>query len=515
MGVLDNAAIILNYIAYALVSYLVFFISYRLLLHPLSSYPGPVAAKLSDLYNLYHASLMGEHLATWRNHVSYGPVVRQGPNKLVFNSLEALQGTVSKSNLYLNIMQAPNVHSIFTVIDKRQRRIKRRLIGQALNERGMRLFEPIILEQVDFFIRQISQACQDTWPINMSPRLRYLTLDIICLLAFGFPLNTQTKMEYRFVSDGIVAGNYFQNMKLQCPLLTQLRMTESLQLLRNVRGRREPYRCVVKILIGSRMAEDQAARQDLYSMVADELNTGGPDNIKQSDLWAEAIFIFAAGGDTSATAMAALFFYLSRNPECYTKLAHEIRTTFNTSSEIRNGPKLTACRYLRACIDEALRMSPPAPGTPWREQSQTDKEPLIIDGHVIPRGTHIGVNVYSVLHNERYFPDPFSFKLERWMSTHSEEQTKIMHDAFVPFSAGSRICVGKSTAYLETSLVLAKTFWHFDFEKARGELGELGAGSSSGIFGRHRAGEFQLYEMVSSTHDEPNLVFHPRTGSSR
>lgn len=412
-------------------------------------------------------------------------------------------------------MQAPNVHSVFTVIDKRQHRSKRRLIGQALNERGMRLFEPIILEQVDVFIRQLSQACQDTQPINMSPRLRYLTLDIICFLAFGFPLNTQTKSEYRFVSDGIVAGNYFQNMKLQCPLLTQLGMTEVLQLLRNIRGRREPYRRVVKMLIGSRMAEDQAARQDLYSMVADELNTGGPDNIKQSDLWAEAIFIFAAGGDTSATVMAALFFYLSRNPECYTKLAYEIRTTFNSASEIRNGPKLSACQYLRACIDEALRMSPPAPGTPWREQSQSDKQPLIIDGHVIPRGTLVGVNVYSILHNENYFPDPFVFNPERWLVTHSEEKMKTMHDAFILFSAGPRVCAGKSMAYLETSLILAKTLWHFDFEKATGKPGDLGAGSSSGIFGRHRKSEFQLYEMISSTHDGPNLVFHPRSTFSR
>ncbi len=48
------------------------FIGYRLTLHPLSAYPGPIAAKLSDLYNLYHAALMGEHLATWRNHQTYG-----------------------------------------------------------------------------------------------------------------------------------------------------------------------------------------------------------------------------------------------------------------------------------------------------------------------------------------------------------------------------------------------------------------------------------------------------------
>lgn len=103
-------------------------------------------------------------------------------------------------------------------------------------------------------------------------------------------------------------------------------------------------------------------------------------------------------------------------------------------------------------------MSPPAPGTPWRQQSETDSKPFIVDGHVIPRGTHVGVNVYSLLHNEKYFPDPFVYKPERWLSTLPKERTKIMHDAFIPFSAGSRICAGKSMAYLEASLVAAKTF---------------------------------------------------------
>lgn len=192
-------------------------------------------------------------------------------------------------------MQAPNVHSVFTVLDKQQHRAKRRLIGQALNERGMRLFEPVIMEQIDIFIKQLSQSCADAQPINMSPRLRYLTLDIVCLLSFGFPLRTQESAEYRFVSNGIVAGNYFQNMKLQCPLLTQLHMTEALQYVGNIRGQREPYRGVIKKLIGARMGEKNDAKLDLYSMVADQINTGGPDSIQQSELWAEAIFLFAAG----------------------------------------------------------------------------------------------------------------------------------------------------------------------------------------------------------------------------
>lgn len=71
------------------------------------------------------------------------------------------------------------------------------------------------------------------------------------------------------------------------------------------------------------------------------------------------VVFFPAGGDTTATALSALFFYLSRNAEAYSKLANEIRTTFASHAEIKGGPKLASCRYLRASIEEALRMSPP------------------------------------------------------------------------------------------------------------------------------------------------------------
>ena len=113
------------------------------------------------------------------------------------------------------------------------------------------------------------------------------------------------------------------------------------------------------------------------------------------------LIIAVPGADTTATTIAATFFYLARNPQCYERLAQEIRSKFQSGAEIC-GSKLSTCQYLRACIDEAMRMSPPIPGTLWREQASDDggEKPIVIDGHVIPQGTYVGVSTYTLHHNE-------------------------------------------------------------------------------------------------------------------
>jgi cytochrome P450 len=112
----------------------------------------------------------------------------------------------------------------------------------------------------------------------------------------------------------------------------------------------------------------------------------------------------------------------------------EIRSTLKTDAEIRSGPELSGCHYLRACIDEALRIAPPIPGTLWRELEPTDDRPLVVDGQVIPRGTQVGVNTYSIHHNEEYFQDPYAFNPERWLSSETpEKQLNVMRAAFYTF----------------------------------------------------------------------------------
>lgn len=60
--------------------------------------------------------------------------------------------------------------------------------------------------------------------------------------------------------------------------------------------------------------------------------------------------------------MSSVFFYLSRHPTVYAQLATEIRTTFSVGREIRQGPQIASCKYLRVVIEETLRTCPPTPG---------------------------------------------------------------------------------------------------------------------------------------------------------
>lgn len=219
--------------------------------------------------------------------------------------------------------------------------------------------------------------------------------------------------------------------------------------------------------------------------------------------------LFEIGSDTTSTTLSALFHYLSHNPRCYSRLCQEIRSTFLQEEDIRSGLQLSRCTYLRACLDETLRMSPAVPGTLWREEisgSADSSKPLVIDGHRIPKGVCVGVNTYSILHNEKYFPDPFTFKPERWLEGSGLGQAD--REAFAPFSLGVRGCPGRSLAYLEISLVMARTLWHFDFELAPCSPKDGTVPEARGMLNRlENNGEYPIQDMLAAVHDGPWLKF--------
>ncbi|CAJ2505668.1 Uu.00g130620.m01.CDS01 [Anthostomella pinea] len=525
MALLDYTSSSLAYAISLITSSVLIYASYLILLHPLRKFPGPPLARVTDWFAGVHAFKKDLHLEILRTHDKYGDhqpyslgessIAVQEVGSIHISSPTCMQqklssaeiyqnGRVSKSHTYGSAVRN-NVDNVFTARDKRVHQAKRKMISPALTERAVKSFEPSLTEHITVYLKQILNASQASKPVNMSERARYLALDIVTQLSFGYALQAQTSDENHFVSNALAFGLWRGNVWHHLFFLSKFWVYSIWD--RVFFESREKYSQLLDRMIRSRMARGTNGERDFYSFIS-ELDPD-PDNVRKGGLWWEAHFLVVAGSDTTATTIAATLFYLSRNPRCYQQLANEIRSTFTCTQDIKGGPQLASCHYLRACIDEALRLSPPVPGTLWRTQDPDDDQPLVIDGHVIPKGTIFGVSSYAIHHNEAYFPNSFAFKPERWLEGHTAGG-KHTSDAFAAFSVGARSCAGKPMAYLELSLVIARMLWYFDFEPASGSLGEVGGGMAGGPTGRERLGEFQLEDIFTARHDGPYLAFHPR-----
>jgi cytochrome P450 len=244
-----------------------------------------------------------------------------------------------------------------------------------------------------------------------------------------------------------------------------------------------------------------------YLLNAKDPETGA--GFTMNELWGESNLLIIAGSDTTSTAMAGAFFYLAHNPGAYEKLVTEIREKFADVEEIVTGPKLNSCVFLKACIDETMRMTPPVAGALPRQVLSGGME---IDGHFIPAGIDVGVPIYAIHHNPACFPRPFDFLPERWLQ---DQQINPLHDrlgdaqaAFNPFSIGPRGCIGKGLAYVELTLTIARVLYLFDMRIAPGT--DLGAGSMGLEEGRREPREYQIMDVFASKKDGPMVEFRAR-----
>lgn len=222
-----------------------------------------------------------------------------------------------------------------------------------------------------------------------------------------------------------------------------------------------------------------------------------------------------AGSDTTSTAIAATLFYLVRNAAALARVSAEVRAAFSDVEEIRQGPALTGCSYLRACIDEAMRMSPSVGGLLPREVQAGG---MTICDEFIPAGTVVGTPHYTIHHNEAYYAEPFTYAPERWMvgeenpatgAKTTEADVGVSQAAYCPFSVGPRGCIGKGLAYVEMTVSLARVLYMYDMRRAVGVV-DPGEGRVDLEWGRRREGEFQLVDTFTSSKDGCMVEFRRR-----
>jgi len=125
-----------------------------------------------------------------------------------------------------------------------------------------------------------------------------------------------------------------------------------------------------------------------------------------------------------------------RHPDIHKKLKDEIRTAFPSDKDI-NLTVANELPYLTACIEENLRIFPPAPIGFLRT---IQKEGDVIDGEQIAGGATVSVSGWCAHHCEANFKDADKFIPERWLEGQYDGDKK---GASRPFSLGPRGCIGK------------------------------------------------------------------------
>lgn len=194
---------------------------------------------------------------------------------------------------------------------------------------------------------------------------------------------------------------------------------------------------------------DNAKEGDFFSAI---LRKKG-DTISEAELLTHARTFIVAGSETTSTAMTGLMVYLMTKSDVFTKLAYEVRTSFQSYEDI-TGANAAKLPYLNGVIQEGLRLFPPVPEGMSRVSPGAE-----VDGVFVPAGAVVRVAHWNTHRDERYWHDPEQFKPERWY-----EQNNDNKNAFNAFSRGPRVCIGINLAQLELRIIMAKMVWLYDFE---------------------------------------------------
>ncbi|BFZ07228.1 hypothetical protein BsWGS_10267 [Bradybaena similaris] len=165
--------------------------------------------------------------------------------------------------------------------------------------------------------------------------------------------------------------------------------------------------------------------------------------------------LFTAGSETTSTTLLWFMLYMLHYPEIQRKVYKEIIDVVgpDRTVSLQDKPHMN---YLNATIMETQRL---ASIVPFNLFHATTME-VNIRGYTIPAGTTIMPNLDSILHDEKVWGDPMSFRPERFL----DKAGKLQHpEEFVPFSLGRRVCLGESLAKMELFLFLSALVQRFEF----------------------------------------------------
>ncbi|VUC32865.1 unnamed protein product [Clonostachys rosea] len=425
---------------------------YRAVLHRLRSFPGPGLARISSIYGSRMALKRLKYFdEVDQLHKKHGDFVRIGPNHLSVAHPAVVQAVHSSSSQcfkgpFYNT-QLPAL-SLLTAREPREHARRRKTWDKGLSFKAMRAYEPLVAKCTSQLLSNIQASVGGK--IDMSHHFTLYTFDVMGTLAFAKDFKMLASNELHPVF------KFLHESMLSVVILSHA--IWFLTLLKNIPGL---VSSVEKMCAWSnQQIEDQIRDKpdapNVFSwLLKDYMMLPNPTTQDRMDLIADASLIVVAGSDTTASTLTSLLFELTKHPDVYRKLQHEVDTHLSDNNELLND-SLISMEYLQACIDESMRMHPVIPGG---VQRHTPPQGLQVGDTFIPGDVIIQVPMHTVNHDDRSFSQADQFIPERWTS----RPDLVTNDSsFATFLTGKYSCPGKQLALLKIRHVISEIARRYD-----------------------------------------------------
>ncbi|KAJ5414635.1 hypothetical protein N7509_001262 [Penicillium cosmopolitanum] len=415
----------------------------RLYFHPLRDLPGPNLWIAFPIFR-YVSLVRGRLDIDLRSfHNKYGEAVRFGPEEVSFITAQAWRDIYTHGHgerqLPKVLHSTSNPSDIISANNADHSRF-RRALSHAFSAKGLQVQEPILRGYVDKLIQRLEEIAASPNPVvNIVKWYNLTTFDLIGDLAFGEPFGGLDSLEYH--------PSLMENRERQIEysnLTVRKRLRSTLH--------RGPVDFMDSML---------RYRGDKEKELTDK------------EMEANANILIIAGSETTATLLSGVTYWLLRTPDALRKVSDEVRSSITSDSDI-TFQTTSQLPYMLACLNEALRIYPPAPG--GLERITIPPDSINISGYKIPPGTKVSVHQSAAYRSPLNFHRPEEFLPERWLPLAKEDASSPFYndnrDVLQPFSIGPRNCIGRNLANAEMRMILARMLWNFDIELCTESKGE-------------------------------------------
>ncbi|KAJ5724708.1 hypothetical protein N7493_006436 [Penicillium malachiteum] len=416
------------------------------------------------------------------------PILRIGPNNLSFGGSDAVKDIYGHSTPCVKDLKysitAGSHPSLFDVVDRLNHAAKRKRLSAAFAIKNLERWEFKVARATERLIVAFDQRCTAPLQDGLLPESQDLTVDFnkwinlftieainnialsstLGLLEQGDDLVTAQR------KDGTTYTAHYRKSQNQSAFATShfvwdyknfelfAWLSKFLPRWKKVWKDAEPWSDVIHHQAVTRLNRYNAGEKldDFFSALMDDKN-GVPHNSAWGEITGEIAAIIDAGADTTAIALTQILDLLIRHPEHLATLREEVDSVLAPDNIVAPYDTVKNLPFLRACLDEALRIIPPtSAGLPRR----TPPEGAMILGQWIPGDTSVSMTIYTAHHDASIFPNPEGFQPQRWLDL---EERKRMEPYFIPFSTGARGCIGRNISYLEQTVVLASIVHRYEF----------------------------------------------------